>query len=186
MEQAVCWNLKGLKTYATGSLASKLGIVLISDVFVLVLNLKWVLVRMWFTCLILIINEVSFDLSIVGYEAPKLRKVTIDKALLRLVNPAPARGVHSEKGFEDAKTVIAALKSRGIYAVGAAGFCWSAKVVVQLAKSDYIQAAVMLHPSFVKLDDMIDVQVPIAILGAEVDKFSPLELLKQFYPPNLR
>ena len=95
---------------------------------------------------------------------------------------------------------------------------------MQLAKSDYIQAAVMLHPSFVTVDEMkgiydlrtilllcfyfrtvcvclseqthlkiywnilfetvftllTEVQVPIAILGAEVDKYCPPDLLKQF------
>ncbi|KAI8024127.1 hypothetical protein LOK49_LG03G00808 [Camellia lanceoleosa] len=30
----------------------------------------------------------------------------------------------TDKGFEDAKPVIAALKNKGISAIGAAGFCW--------------------------------------------------------------
>ena len=29
-----------------------------------------------------------------------------------------------DKGFEEAKAVIEALKSKGISAIGAAGFCW--------------------------------------------------------------
>ena len=86
----------------------------------------------------------------------------------------------TDKGFEDAKPVIAALKSKGITTIGAAGFCWGAKVVVELAKSDYIQAAVLLHPNFVTVDDIKEVKVPIAVLGAELDKISPPELLKQF------
>uniref|UniRef100_A0A1S3Y6N2 Endo-1,31,4-beta-D-glucanase-like n=2 Tax=Nicotiana TaxID=4085 RepID=A0A1S3Y6N2_TOBAC len=85
-----------------------------------------------------------------------------------------------DKGFEDAKQVVAALKDKGISAIGAAGFCWGAKVVVQLAKSDDIQAAVLLHPSFVTVDDIKEVKAPIAILGAEIDKMSPPELIKQF------
>ena len=32
-----------------------------------------------------------------------------------------------EKGFEDAKPVIAALKEKGVSAVGAAGYCWGGK-----------------------------------------------------------
>lgn len=33
-------------------------------------------------------------------------------------------------------------------------FCTSAKVVVDLAKVELIQAAVLLHPSFVTIDDI--------------------------------
>ncbi|XP_049402063.1 endo-1,3;1,4-beta-D-glucanase-like isoform X2 [Solanum stenotomum] len=84
------------------------------------------------------------------------------------------------KGFEDAKQVVAALKDKGISAIGAAGFCWGAKVVTELSKSDYIQAVVLLHPSLVKVDDFKEVKAPIAILAAEIDKISPPELIKQF------
>ncbi|MBA0737917.1 hypothetical protein Gogos_011334 [Gossypium gossypioides] len=38
----------------------------------------------------------------------------------------------------------------------------------------------MLHPSFVTVDEIKSVKVPIAILGAEHDHISPPELLKQF------
>ncbi|WMV47466.1 hypothetical protein MTR67_040851 [Solanum verrucosum] len=86
----------------------------------------------------------------------------------------------TDKGFEDAKQVIAALKEKGISPIGAAGFCWGGKVVVELAKSDSIQSAVLLHPSFVSVDDIKEVKVPIAILGAEIDQLSPPELVKQF------
>nr|CAB3461557.1 unnamed protein product [Digitaria exilis] len=88
--------------------------------------------------------------------------------------------VADEKGFEDAKPVIAALKEKGISAIGAAGYCWGAKVVVELAKAHDIQAAVLLHPSFVAVDDIKEVKCPISILGAEIDKMSPPELVKQF------
>ncbi|KAF3633719.1 putative F-box/kelch-repeat protein-like [Capsicum annuum] len=132
-----------------------------------------------------------------GYEAPNLRKLadkvaaagyyvvvpdflcgdpyTTDKPLSIWIQ---SHG--TEKGFEDAKQVVAALKDRGISAIGAAGFCWGAKVVTELAKSDNIQAAVLLHPSFVKVDDMKEVKAPIAILAAEIDKISPPEIIKQF------
>ncbi|MBA0710499.1 hypothetical protein Golax_009782 [Gossypium laxum] len=56
----------------------------------------------------------------------------------------------------------------------------AAKVVAGLAKDPLIQAAVMLHPSFVTVDDIKSVKVPIVILGAELDHTSPPELLKQF------
>ncbi|KAF8401626.1 hypothetical protein HHK36_012572 [Tetracentron sinense] len=159
----------GLNTYVTGSTDSKLGILLISDIF--------------------------------GYEAPILRKLAdkvADAGFYVVVpdffygdpyvpdnaeKPIPvwikSHGV--DKGFEDAKPVIAALKHKGISVIGAAGFCWGAKVVVELSKFDYIQAAVLLHPSFVTVDDIKELKAPpIAILGAEFDNLSPPELLKQF------
>ncbi|MBA0696644.1 hypothetical protein Goari_003181, partial [Gossypium aridum] len=112
--------------------------------------------------------------------------------------PAWIKDHGPDKGFEDAKLIIDALKSKGVSSIGAAGFCWggeyhfitrwlklnllitSAKVVVELAKVALIQAAVMLHPSFVTVDDIKSVKVPIAILGAENDNLSPPELVKQF------
>ncbi|XP_016436733.1 endo-1,3;1,4-beta-D-glucanase-like isoform X3 [Nicotiana tabacum] len=109
--------------------------------------------------------------DVYGYEAPNLRK---------LADKVAAAGYYVDKGFEDAKKVVAALKDKGISAIGAAGFCWGAKVVTDLAKSDYIQAAVQLHPSLVKVDDIKEVKAPIAILAAEIDRISPPELIKQF------
>ncbi|XP_055815169.1 endo-1,3;1,4-beta-D-glucanase-like [Solanum dulcamara] len=137
--------------------------------------------------------------DIFGYEAPKLRKLAdkVAAAGFYVVVPDFLRGdphvANDERplevwiidhgpdqGFEDAKPVIEALKSKGVTKIGAAGFCWGAKVVVELAKYAYIQAAVLLHPSFVALDDMHAVKVPISILGAEIDRRSPPELVKQF------
>nr|ACU19417.1 unknown [Glycine max] len=86
----------------------------------------------------------------------------------------------TDKGSEAAKSIIEALKSKGVMAIGAAGFCWGAKVVVELAKSRLIQAAVLLHPWFVSVDDIKGVDTPTAMLGAEIDKMSPPELVKQF------
>ncbi|XP_059300051.1 endo-1,3;1,4-beta-D-glucanase-like [Lycium ferocissimum] len=161
-------ELGGLKTYVSGSSNSKQAILLVSDIF--------------------------------GYEAPNLRMLA-DKVAAggyyvvvpdflygdpynpeNTEKPIPVwlQSHGPDKGFEDAKQVIAALKDKGISAIGAAGFCWGAKVVVQLAKSDNIQAAVLLHPSFVSVDDIKQVKTPIAILGAEIDKMSPPELCKQF------
>ncbi|VAH18947.1 hypothetical protein VPH35_009203 [Triticum aestivum] len=84
------------------------------------------------------------------------------------------------KAFEEAKPVIAALKEQGASSVGAAGYCWGAKVVAELAKANEIQAAVMSHPSFVTVNDIEEVKCPIAILGAETDVMSPPELVKKF------
>ncbi|XP_059632576.1 endo-1,3;1,4-beta-D-glucanase-like isoform X2 [Cornus florida] len=134
-----------------------------------------------------------------GYEAPNLRKLAdkVGAAGFYVVVPdflyGDPHGDNAEKplqvwikdhepnkGFEDAQHVISALESKGVSKIGAAGFCWGAKVVVELAKYAYIQAAVMLHPSFVTLDDIQGVKVPISVLGAEIDNYSPPELLKQF------
>jgi len=86
----------------------------------------------------------------------------------------------TDKGFEDSTKVIEVLKSRGISAIGAAGFCWGAKVVVELTKGEVLKAGVLLHPSRVTLDDIKAVKAPLAILGAEIDKTSPPELVQQF------
>ncbi|KAK1398985.1 Endo-1,31,4-beta-D-glucanase [Heracleum sosnowskyi] len=161
-------ELAGLKTYVSGSSTSKPAILLVSDVY--------------------------------GYESPTLRKLAdkVANAGFYVVVPDFMHGEpydpnnvekplsvwlnmhNTDRGFEDAKPVIAALKSQGITTFGAAGFCWGAKVVVELTKSAYIQAAVLLHPSLTTLDDMKEVKVPMAILGAEVDKNSPPELMRQF------
>ncbi|KAF5752313.1 putative endo-1 3-1 4-beta-d-glucanase [Tripterygium wilfordii] len=161
-------KLGGLNTYLTGPADSNRAVILISDVH--------------------------------GYEAPKLRKLAdkIAAAGFYVVVPDffygdPYKAENTErpvqvwikdhgpdKGVEDAKRVVEALKSKGVSTIGAAGFCWGAKVVVELAKPQFIQAALLLHPSFVSVDDMKGVEVPIAILGAEHDHLSPPALLKQF------
>ncbi|XP_060671642.1 endo-1,3;1,4-beta-D-glucanase isoform X2 [Ziziphus jujuba] len=158
----------GLDSYVSGSPNTKLAVILISEVF--------------------------------GYEAPILRKIADKVAAAGFFvvvpdflhgdpfvydnpnRPLPVwlKDHEPYKAFEEAKQVIEALKSKDVSAIGAAGFCWGAKVVVELSKIDLLQASVLLHPSFVSLDDIRGVQVPIAILGAEIDQYSPLELLKQF------
>ncbi|XP_050216508.1 endo-1,3;1,4-beta-D-glucanase-like [Mercurialis annua] len=161
-------ELGGLDSYVTGPSDSNSAILLVSDVF--------------------------------GYEAPNLRKLA-DKVAADgfcVVVPDFIRGDpyapddkerpiqvwlkdhEPVKGSEDAKKVIAALKSRGISAVGAAGFCWGGMVVVKLASSDDIQAAVILHPGWITADEINAVRVPTAILGAETDQISPPEQMKQF------
>ncbi|EPS69745.1 hypothetical protein M569_05020 [Genlisea aurea] len=156
----------GLSSYVSGPADSGFAVLLVSDVF--------------------------------GYEAPNLRKLAdkIGDAGFFAVVPdlfrgdpfAPEKsglgdwikGHGTDKGFEDAKPVVEALKAKGVAKIGAAGFCWGAKVVVELSKEAHIQAAVLLHPSFVTLEDIHGVKVPISILGAEIDKASPPELLIQF------
>ncbi|CAN6452816.1 unnamed protein product [Victoria cruziana] len=155
-----------IKSYVTGSASSKKAVILASDVF--------------------------------GFEAPNLRKLA-DKVAgtgFFVVVPdyfygdpyVPEKCVFTEwlkfhgphKGIEYTKLLIADLRSKGISSIGIAGFCWGAKVVAELAKTDDIQAAVMLHPSLVTVDDIKEVKVPIAILAAETDHISPPELIKKF------
>ncbi|KAL0434492.1 UNVERIFIED_CONTAM: 1,4-beta-D-glucanase [Sesamum latifolium] len=161
-------ELGGLSCYVSGSADSKIAVILISDIF--------------------------------GYEAPKLRKLAdkVAAAGYYTVVPDYFRGdpcdaerfhqvfpgwikIHGpEQGFEDTKPLIEALKSKGITKIGAAGFCWGAKVVVELAKEGYIQAGVLLHPSLISVEDIQGVKVPLSILGAEHDQSSPPELVRQF------
>lgn len=161
-------KLGALNAYIVGSPNSKSSVLLVSDVF--------------------------------GYEAPNLRKLA-DKVAAAgyfvvvpdFLNGEPYNPENpdrplpiwikdhgTDKGFEDAKPIIEAIKSKGVSSVGAAGFCWGAKVVAELAKSRLIQAAVLLHPSFVSVDDIKAVDIPYSILGAEIDRLSPPELVRQF------
>jgi len=163
-------DLGGLKTYITGSPESKLAILLISDAF--------------------------------GYEAPLLRNLADkvaasgfyvvvpdffhgDPLTPEILEAETSRdqwiSKHKmEQGFEEAKPVIETLKKKGFSAIGAAGFCWGGKVVVMLAKYDYINAAVSIHPGPLTHDDIRDVKQPISILGAEIDEWSPPEVVKEF------
>ncbi|KAF7837222.1 endo-1,3-1,4-beta-D-glucanase-like [Senna tora] len=161
-------ELAGLRNYVTGPPHSKRAILLISDVF--------------------------------GFEAPNLRKLA-DKVAAEgflvvvpdllygdyfdLQNPQfdrdswmKAHGM--DKGCEDTKPLIAALKSKGLTSIGAAGFCWGGVVVAKLATSNHIQAGVLLHPGPITVDEINDVKVPLAILGAETDPIFSPEKLKQY------
>ncbi|WJX27067.1 carboxymethylenebutenolidase [Trifolium repens] len=161
-------ELGGLQSYVTGPSHAKLALILISDVF--------------------------------GYEAPNLRKLAdkVSEAGFFVVVPDLLYGdyfdIHNpqfdsaswleahgtDKACEDTKPLIAALRSKGVTSIGAAGFCWGGVAVVKLANSsDNIQAAVILHPGSIIDKEFNDVKVPIALLGAEVDTFFPLEKLKQ-------
>lgn len=84
------------------------------------------------------------------------------------------------EGLEDSKKLIGILNNKGITSIGASGFCWGAKVVVELAKGDYIKAGVLLHPSLLLEDDFRVIKAPIAILGAEFDHITPPNLIEQY------
>ncbi|KAI4342778.1 hypothetical protein MLD38_027362 [Melastoma candidum] len=162
-------ELAGLKTYITGSPDSNLAVLLLADAF--------------------------------GFEAPKLRKfadrvasagflvVVPDFFYGDAVDPEKRHELdrdawlksHSpDKGSEDAVRVIMALKSKGVSAVGAAGFCWGGMTLAKLAGLDDLQAAVILHPGEIPKDDIRAIKIPTAILGAEHDHIFPAAELKKF------
>ncbi|GJN14281.1 hypothetical protein PR202_gb01083 [Eleusine coracana subsp. coracana] len=192
-EGKVVDSFGGLKAYIAGSDGAKAAVVLVSDVFG---NCSDPLPH--FSPLLLLgtlsINE-WHPSALAGFESPNLRKIA-DKvassgyfvvvpdffhgdpyAPENAERPIPVwiKSHTPAKGFEEAKPIIAALKEKGMSKVGAA-----AKVVVELAKAHEIQAAVLLHPSVVTVDDVKEVKCPISILGAEIDKISPPELVRQF------
>ncbi|PON44295.1 Dienelactone hydrolase [Parasponia andersonii] len=157
-------QLGGLKAYISGTPHPKLAILLVTDGF--------------------------------GYKAPNLRKLADKVAAAGFYVVAPdffygepfdwnrplqdwLKDHETDKGFEDAKLVVEALRSKGFSAVGAAGFCWGGKVAIELAKCNLIQAAVLCHPSFVTLDDVKGVKVPISILAAEIDQLTPPAIAKR-------
>ncbi|XP_027930000.1 endo-1,3;1,4-beta-D-glucanase-like [Vigna unguiculata] len=161
-------DIAGVNTYVTGSRLAILAIVFISDIY--------------------------------GFKPPLLRKVA-DKVAQHGYFVAVPDFFHGEpyndgnvsrpfdpwfkdhdsaKGIETAKPIIEALKRKGASAVGVAGFCWGARTLTDLGKAKLVQASVILHPSFLTVDDIRGVEVPIAILGAEHDTISPPKLINQF------
>ncbi|KAI4304103.1 hypothetical protein MLD38_039659 [Melastoma candidum] len=162
-------ELGGLKTYITGPPDSNLAVLLLADAF--------------------------------GFEAPKLRKFAdrvasagflvvvpdffygdaVDPENLHKFNRDAWLKSHSpDKGSEDAVRVITALKSKGVSAVGAAGFCWGGMTLAKLAGLDELRAAVILHPGPISKDDVKAIKIPTAILGAEHDSIFPAAELKKF------
>ncbi|ESW26157.1 hypothetical protein PHAVU_003G095600 [Phaseolus vulgaris] len=161
-------NIGGVNCYVSGCSLSVIAILLVSDVY--------------------------------GFKAPLLRKIA-DKVgdsgyyvvVPDLLNDDPfnpkdlkrpndvwKKDHEPAKGFESAKPIIEALKSIGVSSMGAAGFCWGSKTVTGLGTAQLTQASVLLHPSYITVDDVRGVKTPIAILGAEHDSLSPPELVKEF------
>ncbi|KAK1440873.1 hypothetical protein QVD17_06705 [Tagetes erecta] len=159
-------NIGGLTSYTAGSLASSnLAILLIADIH--------------------------------GYEAPKLRQIADKVAAAGFYVVVPdffygdpyVPGIELSswfpnhlpvKGCEDARRVVADLRSKGASAVGVAGFCWGGMTLSKLSTDSEIEAAVILHPGPLSDDDIHATKVPTTILGAEVDEYSPPEQIKKF------
>ncbi|KAJ0981543.1 hypothetical protein J5N97_009798 [Dioscorea zingiberensis] len=165
---SVVQDFGGLRAYVSGDPESKRAVLLASDVYGFESpNLRKIADKVAASGFFVVVPDFFFGEP---YDANNAERPL--SAWLQAHTP--------QKGFVDAKSVITTLKRKGLAAIGAAGFCWGAKVVVELAKSDEIQVGVLLHPSFVSVDDIKEVNRPIAILGAEVDHLSPPALLKQF------
>ncbi|CAL5415987.1 unnamed protein product [Camellia sinensis] len=184
-------EIGGLKTYVTGPQDSKLAVLLISDVF------GYEAPNLRLRLFIHMPNNVTQEMLITQVQQLKLANKVAAEGFLVVVpdffygepfdlnNPnmdrESWRNAHGvDKGFEDSKPVISALRSKGVTSIGAAGFCWGGVVVVKLARTDEIQAAVVLHPGRITEDEIKEVKCPISILGAEIDQVSPPEQLKQF------
>lgn len=136
--------------------------------------------------------------DIFGFEAPNLRKLADKIAGAGYFVAVPdcfnkdtfipgasplgdwLKNHHPVDFLEDARKLVDTLKTKGFSSVGAAGFCWGAKVVVDLAKNDFLKAAVLCHPSLVTVEDISAVKTPLAVLAAEIDQMTPPELAKQF------
>ncbi|GAV60901.1 DLH domain-containing protein [Cephalotus follicularis] len=162
-------QLGGLKTYVTDPNHSNLAILLISDVFGYEApNLRKLADRVAADGFLVVVPDFFYGDPIVDFSNPQF-----DRDAWRKLH-------NTDKGYEYAKSVIAALKAKGVSAIGVAGFCWGGKVAVQLAGTEDIQAAVLLHPSRITADDMKAVKVPISILGAEIDHGTPPEELKDY------
>ncbi|KAF3955559.1 hypothetical protein ACB098_02G028600 [Castanea mollissima] len=159
----------GLQTYITGSPDSKLAILLISDgLGYEAPNFRKLADKIAAAGFLVVVPDFFYGDPIIDYNDPNFDVESWGK----VHNP--------DKGYEDAKAVIAALKSKGVSAIGAAGFCWGGMVLVKLASSTDLRAAVVLHPGSITEDEVDDVKIHIAILGAEIDQWSPPEKLKQF------
>ncbi|CAN7049210.1 unnamed protein product [Brassica rapa subsp. trilocularis] len=168
-------KLGGLDSYISGSTHSKLAVVLVSHVFGepffhyfsdYLLNRK----------LADKVAEAGFYAVVPDFfHGDPYNPANEDRPLPIWIKDHP-----QDKGFEDSKPVVEALKNKGLTTVGAVGFCWGAKVAVELAKQELVKAVVLLHPSRVTVDDIKGVKVPISVLGAEYDQVTPPELVKQF------
>ncbi|KAH7415441.1 hypothetical protein KP509_14G043700 [Ceratopteris richardii] len=86
-----------------------------------------------------------------------------------------------EDAIEVASKIIDELGKRGFKQIGVAGFCWGGKITVSLINgTSKADAAVMLHPSFLVVEEIQAVRKPLAILGAEIDEITPPELAMKF------
>ncbi|GAV60899.1 DLH domain-containing protein [Cephalotus follicularis] len=162
-------NIGGLKAYVAGpSLVGLATIILISDVYGYKKpNLRTVADKVAAAGYLAVVPDFFYGDPVINITKPNFDF----EAWKKLHN--------TDKGAEDAKKVIAALKAKGVSSIGVAGFCWGGKVAVKLASGNDIKATVLLHPSWLVTDDIQDVNIPTAILAAEKDGgLTPQQLIK--------
>ncbi|KAI3676408.1 hypothetical protein L1987_86015 [Smallanthus sonchifolius] len=161
-------EIGGLKSYITGDRSSNRGILLGSDAFgyegVMLRKLADKISSLGY---LVVVPDFFFGDCIYSTSPPEVRTNW-------LINHSP------EKGCENARKIIGELKRKGVYAVGAAGFCWGGMMVAKLAKYNEIKAAVILHPGRLTDNDVNEVKVPVAILGGELDQLCPQEEIKHY------
>lgn len=78
-----------------------------------------------------------------------------------------------DKGFEDAKAVVQALKSKGVSAIGAAGFCWGGKL-------HFFTSALCSYHSFFPYPDKCMCQIN-CLTGCKINLYFDL-LILQYIP----
>ncbi|KAI8578831.1 hypothetical protein K450DRAFT_244741 [Umbelopsis ramanniana AG] len=74
------------------------------------------------------------------------------------------------------------LVADGVVKTGLVGFCWGAKIAIQLsAQESYYSAASLIHPSFFVVDDAKVAQAPLLVIPSkdEADLTEFMEILKQ-------
>ncbi|KAF5799686.1 putative dienelactone hydrolase, alpha/Beta hydrolase [Helianthus annuus] len=154
----------GLTSYTAGSPASKLAVILLSDIYGYEApKLRQIAEKVAAAGFYVVVPDFF-------YGDPYLPDMEISSWF---PNHLPA------KGCEDARKLVADLKAKGASAVGAAGFCWGGITVSKMSAYGEIEAAVILHPGPLSEDDIHATKVPTAILGAEFDDHAPPEQMKK-------
>ncbi|KAL3695842.1 hypothetical protein R1sor_009918 [Riccia sorocarpa] len=89
---------------------------------------------------------------------------------------------HSKpRAIERASRVIKTLRGKGVKRIGAMGNCWGAKITIGLLFGDKgVDAAVMNHPSFLTVDEVKAVKVPLAIHAARIDNVTTPEMAEEY------
>ncbi|KAL2642412.1 hypothetical protein R1flu_009999 [Riccia fluitans] len=89
---------------------------------------------------------------------------------------------HSKpQAIDRASRIIETLRGKGVKKIGVMGNCWGAKITISLLFGDKgVDAAVMNHPSFLTIDEVKAVKVPLAIHAARIDFVTTPEMAKEY------
>lgn len=88
---------------------------------------------------------------------------------------------HPDASVDETLALIKALKAQGVEKIGMSGFCWGGRLCAMIGKDpDLVDAVVMLHPSLTTAENIQDMTVATAILGSELDDFTPPALCMEF------